>query len=60
MLQPGGFFTVHAFICFLDFITNLNIEYQKIIAATLLECQMNQRIIKYLSLATCLRTYLDD
>ena len=52
MLQPGGFFTVHAFICFIDFITNLNIE--------LLECQMNQRIIKYLSLATCLRTYLDD
>ena len=31
MLQPGGFFTVHAFICFIDFITNLNIEYQKII-----------------------------
>ena len=26
----------------------------------LLECKMNQMIIKYLSSATCLRTYLDD
>ena len=48
-----------AFICFLDFITNVNIcYYEKFVL--LIECKTNQRIIKYLSLATFLRAYLHD